>query len=74
MRLAHTPGDELRYLGAEIEDKDFLVLHKGMCANRVSSTRNAEGLALPVRWRCPFKGVAQRHDVRAAWGRAQSIR
>jgi hypothetical protein len=34
MGLAHAPGDELRDLGAEIEDEDFLVLHGGK--NRLS--------------------------------------
>ena len=28
MRLAHAAGDELRDLGAEVEDEDFLVLHE----------------------------------------------
>jgi hypothetical protein len=27
MGLAHAPGNELRDLGAEIENEDFLVLH-----------------------------------------------
>jgi hypothetical protein len=29
MRFAHAAGDQLRDLGAEIEDEDFVVLHGG---------------------------------------------
>jgi hypothetical protein len=33
------PGDELRVLGAEIEDEDFLVLHFSRLLGYIYSTR-----------------------------------
>ena len=55
MRLAHSSGDELGDLRAEVEDQDFLVLHDGRL-RADSEKRGLQTQHRPRNWLCQAAG------------------
>ena len=66
--LPHAPGNKVGILGAKVEDQNFLMHgRRDLFSSRALSQEHrgsdlASLLVLPLQ-----KGMAQRHEVRAAW-------